>query len=99
MSTNTTEMPVFFYGAANVDGFLSNMFISHFVHNGITYNCVEQFFQAEKATMFGDDRTRNLIMNEEDPKKQKILGRKVDPFNKTTWDAGNSPPIFIASHD
>lgn len=81
----TNEPPVFFFGPFNANGFLSNLYISLITERGVVYNCVEQYFQAKKAELFGDEKRRLAIMKERDPKKQKVLGRKVKSFDKVVW--------------
>jgi ribA/ribD-fused uncharacterized protein len=71
---------VFFWG-----GFLSNWHPSQFELDGTSYNCVEQWMMCEKARLFGDDDTLKLILNSDDPAKQKKLGRKVSGFDPNVW--------------
>jgi len=52
-----------------------------------TYNCVEQYMMAQKARLFKDMETYNLIMDTSLPSEQKIMGRKVKNFDKDVWDA------------
>lgn len=68
-------------------GPLSQWKKSPFIAYGTLYNCAEQFMMASKSRFFKDDETLKRIMNEEDPKEQKRLGRKVRNFDKTKWDA------------
>jgi len=46
--------PIFFYGASNKNGWLSQMYITKFQNKGRTYVCNEQFFQFAKAALFED---------------------------------------------
>lgn len=48
------ETTIYFYGADNPNGWLSQMFSSQFEYEGVTYSHNEQFFQAAKASYFGD---------------------------------------------
>jgi ribA/ribD-fused uncharacterized protein len=63
------------------------------------YNCAEQYMMAEKARLFNDTATLDLIMGIErdaigaivnrrktTPKEQKALGRKVANFDPKIWD-------------
>lgn len=45
------------------------MFIAPFEVGGVLYNCSEQYFQAQKAAQFGDDKMEAKIMAEEIRKK------------------------------
>jgi ribA/ribD-fused uncharacterized protein len=53
---------------------------------GNEYNCSEQWMMAEKARLFGDEETREDILFEKDPGKQKQLGRKVKNFDSNLWN-------------
>lgn len=64
----------------------SNWEYSPFILNDIKYNCVEQYMMAEKARLFGDQNTLDMIMNTSDPATQKRYGRAVRGFIKTEWD-------------
>lgn len=59
---------------------------SYFVIDEIEYNCAEQFMMAEKARLFGDDETLEMIMDTDVPRTQKALGRQVDGFEKSAWE-------------
>lgn len=65
--------------------FLSNHYICYFVIKGIRFNCVEQFMMYCKARCFNDLVTAQLILNETDPQRQKLLGRKVTPYDDSVW--------------
>jgi ribA/ribD-fused uncharacterized protein len=80
------KRPVLFYGAQNENGYLSNMYIAIFEEDGETFNCNEQFFQAAKAELFGDDDTFKSIMKAKDPKVQKKLGKKVKNYDDEEWN-------------
>ena len=52
------------------------------------FNCMEQFLMAEKARLCGDWETRELIMNTDDPAKQKWLASAEGPlrgFDLKLW--------------
>jgi len=55
MATATTNQPVYFYGRDKDHGYLSQMFMSAFVVDGVTYPSAEHFFQAAKARQFEDE--------------------------------------------
>lgn len=66
-------------------GWASNWAPSMFTVDGQSYSCVEQFFMAEKARVFGDEETRQKILKARYPKAQKELGRQVRGFKETVW--------------
>lgn len=59
---------------------------SPFELDGVDYNCAEQFMMAEKARRFGDDATLELILEAEEPRTQKKLGRAVEDFDVDEWE-------------
>jgi ribA/ribD-fused uncharacterized protein len=67
--------------------YLSNHHISFFIKDYTVYNCVEQYMMAKKATFFEDWDALVEIMKEDDPKKQKKLGRQVKGFIDWKWEA------------
>lgn len=65
------------------------MYLNDFVYeDGRKFNCVEQFFHAAKAELFGDYSALKEIMNTRNARKQKSLGRKVKGFVESEWTAG-----------
>ena len=69
------------------DAYLSNFYNAPMTIENIEYQCVEQFFTAEKARTFGDHGTVNRIMDSNSPSEMKFLGRNTKGFSQTTWDA------------
>ena len=80
--TKTHEDKVAFFTAISP---LSNHFMSPFSHNGVKYNCVEQFLMAEKARACGDEEALQSIMDEDDPVKQKKHGRSLKDLDVDAW--------------
>lgn len=52
----------------------------------IEYNCAEQYMMAEKARLFDDFETLEMIMETDSPATQKALGRQVSGFSKAAWE-------------
>lgn len=74
-----------FYGSKDV---YSNFYKASFVIDDIKYNCVEQYFQYQKAITFGANETAEIILNTTSPTVQKSLGRKSIPnFNGKIWNS------------
>lgn len=78
----------FFWG-----GIYSNWYKAPFVmefgldNKKITFNCAEQYMMYSKALLSNDLKSAKAIMETKDPKKQKLLGRKVENFNSKLWDS------------
>ena len=82
------ETITFFYRAYDKRyGFLSQWYISPFLdEKGVLYNCAEQYMMAEKARLFCDVESEKKILLEQNPMKQKQLGRNVEGFNQKMWE-------------
>lgn len=78
ISTNTH---CFFYS-----GVFSQWYKCKFVLDGVEWNTSEQFMMAEKAKLFNDRSTFELILKSTSPGEQKALGRQVQGFDKAKWD-------------
>lgn len=83
---------LFFWGhTPSKDGSVSKACFSQwweshpFVINGISYRTAEHWMMAEKARLFGDERTRDRILGASHPNEAKKLGREVKGFTDTTW--------------
>lgn len=63
----------------------SNWYASGFEHNGMRFNCSEQYMMYHKAMLFNDSEVAKLIMETEDPFIQKALGRQVRNFDSSIW--------------
>ena len=55
--------------------------------DGRIFNTNEQFIQYTKAILFKDQSTAKAVLNEIDPYKQMSLGKKVQGYQKKTWEA------------
>lgn len=73
-----SENYVFFWKQPS---FFSQWTPSELVIDGVVCSCAEQYMMSEKAKLFGDVTILNQIMETNDPKKQKVLGRKVSNYN------------------
>ncbi|MCA9173540.1 MAG: NADAR family protein [Planctomycetales bacterium] len=68
------------------DGPFSQWEPCYFEIEDVEYNCAEQFMMAEKARLFGDEHTLEMIMETDVPGTQKALGRQVAGFSKAAWE-------------
>lgn len=64
---------------------------SYFEIDGVEYSCAEQYMMAEKARLFEDERTLDMIMDTDDPATQKKLGRLVENFDVDVWQDDDTP--------
>ena len=65
--------------------------------DGITYSCAEQYMMAEKARLFKDEAIRDRILNTDDPREHKRLGREVSGFSVEVWEAHREDIVFRAN--
>lgn len=65
--------------------YLSNFYKSEFVVNGIKYICNEQYIMAQKALLFKDIESMELIMQCSRPYDMKKFGRGVKNFSDAVW--------------
>lgn len=60
-----------------------------------TFKTMEGYIMFSKAMLFGDHETAELILNEPHPQEQKILGRRVKPYDDDYW-VHRRPGIYLA---
>lgn len=82
---------MFWSGQPSADGSItkncmSQWWMGEFWYEMNPYCCMEQVMMAEKAAVFGDEETRKEILNCNDPRLIKALGRKVRHFDDTVWN-------------
>lgn len=75
-----TDKYVFFWG-----GTFSQWFPSKFEIDGVEYVTAEQYMMAMKAKTFGDTDAQRRIMETENPRMQKAIGREVKNFDPVKW--------------
>ena len=77
-----TDKYVFFW-----NGIYSQWYPSPMTIDGIEYNSCEQYMMHQKAITFKDYDIADEILEEDNPRNQKSLGRQIKGFDKTKWDA------------
>lgn len=65
---------------------LSQWYRSNFVVNNIEYKTAEHWMMSQKALLFNDQETNQLILETDDPGKVQQLGRKVKNFDLKIWN-------------
>eukprot|EP00927_Polykrikos_kofoidii_P061849 TRINITY_DN5667_c0_g2_i3.p1 TRINITY_DN5667_c0_g2~~TRINITY_DN5667_c0_g2_i3.p1 ORF type:complete len:406 (+),score=64.16 TRINITY_DN5667_c0_g2_i3:184-1401(+) len=96
--TSMKMKPVLFWQVRDNNGYLSNWAHSPFVVDGRNFNCVEQFIMWSKAHLMGDEDQAGRIMACLDPKRQKMLGRRVQPWKESVWVRHRAKVLFTAVH-
>ncbi len=64
---------------------------------GEYYETAEHYMMAEKARLFNDLTSLDLIMSTKDPSTAKKIGRKVKGFNDEEWDKVKYPVVVLAN--
>lgn len=79
---------IYFWKPTENNGFLGNWYYSPFIKNGIHFINNEQYFMWAKQQLFDPTNIllENKILETNNPKIIKDLGRLVKHFNQTTWD-------------
>ena len=70
---------------------------SPFELDGKSYSCAEQYMMAEKARLFGDTEIEKQILDSDNPRHQKKLGKQVTGFNDEQWSEERSNIVFRGS--
>jgi len=60
---------------------------STFEEEGVVYATAEQYMMAAKAKLFNDTAIFEKIISKTNPKDVKDLGRQINNFDASTWDA------------
>jgi ribA/ribD-fused uncharacterized protein len=76
-----TATHIYFWGS-----YLSNWYKCSFKDDYFTYPSSEAYLMGHKALLFNDRDSAEKIVQTNDPKKQKALGRQVKGFNDTLWN-------------
>jgi len=72
---------VYFWG-----GVYSQWAYSKFVENDIWFTSAEQYMMYKKALLFDDIETSIKILNIDNPRKVKKLGREIKNFDNKIWN-------------
>jgi len=68
-------------------GCLSQWWPSPFIVGGVRYATAEHYMMVGKARLFGDEATAARMLTARSPGAVKALGRQVQGFDQTMWDA------------
>ena len=81
---------IFFWGhqigkAGITASCFSQWYRAPFIIEGLRFPTAEHFMMAEKASLFGDQESREKILQAPDPRGAKALGRQVRGFDEAVW--------------
>jgi len=87
---NPEQSDFVFFWSGNVTKKLSKSCLSQwypavFTIDGVTYSCAEQYMMAEKARISNDMDSLKQILETDDPRVMKRLGRGVKNFAAIRW--------------
>lgn len=77
---------VCFHNPNEINGYLSNWYISPFTIKGVKFSSMEQYMMYCKAVCFDDESVAKGILATEDVAKIKALGRSVANFDENYWN-------------
>jgi len=67
--------------------------------NNTAYSSAEQYMMEQKALLFNDHKTAEIIMITKCPKKQKRLGCTIVLFNQLVWDDNSSTIVHQGNYN
>jgi ribA/ribD-fused uncharacterized protein len=81
LANRTTNQEIFFWGTKSI---LSNFHKCPIQDGEIKYNCVEQFYTAERARFFNDNLAVEKILQTDDPVQQKQT--RISNMKEADWE-------------
>lgn len=75
-----------FHNPDEINGYLSNWYLSDFTVSGIRYSSMEQYMMHQKALLFQDQETAQQILATSNVGKIKSLGRMVKNYDDLVWN-------------
>lgn len=76
---------VFFHNPDEINGYLSNWYISYFNIQGVRFSSMEQYMMYSKAMLFKDAEIANKILRTNNVREIKALGGEVRNFSEGAW--------------
>ena len=80
------EKIICFHNPDEINGYLSNWYLSDFFVNGILYYSMEQYMMYQKALLFDDMEIAGQILNTTNAGKIKAFGRRVKNYEDILWN-------------
>ncbi len=83
-----------FHNPDEVNGYLSNWYLSDFEIDGIKYSSMEQYMMYQKSILFHDNEIAEQILSTSNVGKIKALGRSVKNYEDKIWNGVRQIIIF-----
>ena len=77
---------VCFHNPDEMNGYLSNWYMSDFVIDDIKFTSMEQYMMYKKAQLFNDKKIMQEILSTDNVGKIKMLGRSVKNYDEVMWN-------------
>ena len=77
---------VCFHNPDEMNGYLSNWYMSDFVADDIKFTSMEQYMMYKKAQLFNDKEIMQEILSTNNVGKIKMLGRSVKNYDEVMWN-------------
>ncbi|PZO08525.1 MAG: DUF1768 domain-containing protein [Alphaproteobacteria bacterium] len=81
-----------------IKGVFSQWHATDLTLNGERYCTAEQWMMVSKARLFDDHIAAALILETDDPAKQKRLGQTVQNFQSSVWDKAKLGIVFAGNY-
>lgn len=75
-----------FHNPDEINGYLSNWYLSDFEVNNIKYTSMEQYMMYQKAILFNDNEIAQQILETTNVGKIKAFGRSVKNYDEIIWN-------------
>lgn len=75
-----------FHNPVEVNGYLSNWYLSNFTVDGVQFTSMEQYMMYKKADLFHDKDAASQILNTSNVRQIKAIGRSVKNYNDVLWN-------------
>lgn len=83
-----------FHNPDEINGYLSNWYLSDFEMDGIKYTSMEQYMMYQKAMVFHDNETAQQILETSNVGKIKAFGRAVKEYDDCIWNGLRQIIVF-----
>lgn len=83
-----------FHDPEEINGYLSNWFLSDFVADNICFSSMEQYMMYQKAVLFHDSDIASQILGTDSVGKIKALGRSVQNYDDIIWNGVRQIAVY-----